>query len=102
MSKQIHVCPICFRSNYDHTGLEVTVCKSQMKKKSTSLDRAHFSEEVKAMAKRRQKGLCRICKQYWTHAEFHHINHRCGDGIDNCAVLCRDCHFEITSLDRDR
>ena len=102
MSKQIHVCPICFRSNYDHTGLEVVACKSQMKKKSRTLDRAHFSEEVKALAKKLQKGLCRRCKQYWTHAEFHHTNDRCGNSLDNCAVLCRDCHFEITFLDRDR
>ena len=60
MSKQIHVCPICFRSNYDHTGLEVATCKSQMKKKSTSLPRAHFSEVVKALAKKLQNGLCNI------------------------------------------
>ena len=102
MSKQSHLCPICYRINYDHTGLEVADCKSQIKKKSASLPRAHFSEVVKALAKKLQNGLCIRCKQYWTHAEFHHINDRCGDDLDNCAVLCRDCHFEITLLDRNR
>ena len=73
-----------------------------MKKKSVSLPRAHFSEVVKALAKKLQKGLCRRCKQYWTHAEFHHINDRCDNSLENCAVLCRDCHLEITTLNRDK
>ena len=50
----------------------------------------------------RQLGLCARCKEYWIHADFHHINSRCDDSLENCTVLCIECHGDVTYLKVDR
>ena len=96
MSKQSHRCPICLRITWDHDSGEAKNCQSQMAQRSSNLRRANFPREVKKRAMERQRGLCARCKEYWIHADFHHINDRCDNSFENCVVLCPNCHYDIT------
>ena len=102
MAKQSHMCPICFKSNYHHTAIEVANCRSQMKKRTSNLQRASFSSVVKKHAMEKQHGLCARCGEYWIHADFHHVNNRCDNSLENCVVLCIECHGDVTYLGVDK
>ena len=95
MPRQNMMCVVCHRSRFVHTFPEIKICKSKMGKTFLDLKRFGFSKEVKDQAIRRQNAKCAHCGGYWIHAEFHHVEGRNDDSLDNCVVVCRDCHLEV-------
>ena len=95
LSKQSHVCVVCHRSRFNHTFPEIKDCKSKRRKTCSDLKRVSFPKTVQDQAIERQKGKCYYCNWYWRHAEFHHVEGRNDSSLDNCVVVCRDCHLEV-------
>lgn len=64
--------------------------------------RTEFPISVKRAAYERSGGKCESCGKYVDHPEYDHII-PCGfDGsndLDNCQVLCTDCHKKKTRED---
>ena len=95
LPKQSHMCVVCHRSRFNHTFPEIKICKSKMRKTCLDLKRVSFPKTVQDQAIERQKGKCYYCNWYWRHAEFHHVEGRNDSSLDNCVVVCRDCHLEV-------
>jgi 5-methylcytosine-specific restriction endonuclease McrA len=64
-----------------------------------------FSSETKLAAAKRQNGRCGLCgTSDWRNAnfEYHHIISRFAsndDSLENCVMLCYDCHREEAHID---
>ena len=95
MPRQNMMCVVCHRSRFVHTFPEIKICKSKMRKTCLDLKRVSFPKTVQDQAIERQKGKCYYCNWYWRHAEFHHVEGRNDSSLDNCVVVCRDCHLEV-------
>ena len=95
MPRQNMMCVVCHRSRFVHTFPEIKICKSKMRKTCLDLKRVSFSKMVQDQAIERQKGKCVYCGWYWRHCEFHHVEGRNDGNLDNCVVVCRDCHHEV-------
>jgi hypothetical protein len=60
------------------------------------VSKADFSDDTKGHARRRQGGMCQMCRALPV-AQFHHRKlRRHGDNSpENCLALCVKCHHDI-------
>ena len=72
-----------------------------MAKRRSGIQRANFSPETKSLVMEKQQGRCYMCHEYWIHADFHHVNDRCDNSLENCVALCSNCHNDVTHLKLD-
>jgi 5-methylcytosine-specific restriction endonuclease McrA len=67
----------------------------------------YFSASTRMMARIRQRGRCAVCGDGLDNIEefAHHLDPRSLGGagsVDNCAIVCRDCHYIVHAHGRYR
>ena len=89
---------------YYLVGITIAICAAFIAytAKSRRVKRKPFSEDTKLRVDRKQGGRCNSCGVIPRHPKFDHIHSRGDDSIQNCQMLCGDCHDDKTNAERKK